>query len=89
MMVLAARQYVKAWEQEMRASYNAAAWYLTREYWQLSVELQPGLAAARRRQLVESLTAPLTSDQVEGGVKAGLIARLFQILLTARLRLGN
>ena len=53
MMVLAARQYVRAWEQEMRANYNAAAWYLAREYWSLSANLQPELSPGRRRQLVD------------------------------------
>ncbi len=85
LMVLAARQYVKAWEEEMKANYNAAAWYLTREYWDLSVDLQPDLPMMARRQLVENLVAPLRDDHLEGIVKAGLIVCLFQMLLLARL----
>jgi hypothetical protein len=87
MMVLAARQYVKAWEVEMRADYNAAAWYLAQEYWGLSVDLQPELAPARRRKLVDQLFTPFLDEQVEGIVKVGLIARLFQILLLARFQI--
>lgn len=87
LMVLAARQYVKAWEEEMRASYNAAAWYLSHEYWELSTRLRPDLSLQDRRQLVDRLLVPVQDDQLEGLVKAGLIVRLFQVLLLARLKL--
>jgi hypothetical protein len=83
-MVLAARQYVKAWEEEMDASYNAAAWYLTQEYWDLSSDLKPDLSAAKRRILIDRLAISLHDAEVDGIVKAGLIVRLFQLLLLAR-----
>lgn len=89
MMVLAARQYVKAWEEEMKASYHSAAWYLSQEYWSLSAELRPDLPAEARQRLIEDLVAPIQAHDVEGMVKAGLIVRLFQLLLFARLRFGN
>lgn len=85
LMVLAARQYVKAWEEEMDATYNAAAWYLTQEYWNLSSDLKPELSAAKRRILIDRLAVSLQDSEVEGIVKAGLIVRLFQLLLLARL----
>ena len=88
MMVLAARQYVRAWEEEMRANYNAAAWYLAQEYWSLSSDLQPELSPGKRRDLVEQLFAPVTADHVDGTVKAGLLVRLFQVLLVARLQMA-
>ena len=84
LMVLAARQYVKAWEEEMDATYNAAAWYLTQEYWNLSTDLKPNLPSAKRRILIDHLALSLQDSEVEGVVKAGLIVRLFQILLLAR-----
>jgi hypothetical protein len=87
MMVLAARQYVKAWEEGMRANYNAAAWYLAQEYWSLSADLQPALSAGKRRELVEQLFAPVASAEVDGTLKAGLLVRLFQVLLVARLQM--
>lgn len=89
MMVLAARQYVKAWEEEMQSDYNAAAWYLAQEYWRLSADLQPDLAPARRRELIDQLFGPFPDKEVDGTVKAGLIARLFQILLVARLQIDS
>ena len=87
LMVLAARQYVKAWEEEMKAGYRTATWYLSQEYWELSVELRPDLPLHQRRQLVDQLIEPVQDNQLEGIVKAGLIVRLFQVLLLARLAL--
>jgi hypothetical protein len=89
MMVLAARQYVKAWEQEMEASYNSAVWYLSQEYWKLSVLLRPELAPEVRQALIKDLIESIQADNVAGTVKAGVIVRLFQLLLFARLRLGG
>ena len=88
-MVLAARQYVKAWEEEMRSEYNAATWFLAQEYWRLSHDLQPALTPAKRRALVDQLFEPFAGDEMDGTVKAGLIARLFQVLLIARLRMDS
>jgi len=87
MMLLAARQYVKAWDEELRSDYNAASWYLAQEYWRLSCDLQPELTPAKRRELVDQLFGPIVDDQVDGMAKVGLIVRLFQILLVARLRM--
>lgn len=89
MMVLAARQYVKAWEEEMQADYNAAAWYLAQEYWHLSIDMQPQLKPADRRALIDQLFGPFSDQQVDGTVKAALIARLFQLLLVARLQIDS
>lgn len=86
LMVLAARQYVKAWEEEMKASYHAAAWNLSQEYWLLSNHLQPDLAPQRRKLLIQELVSPVENDQLQGLVKAGLIVRLYQILLLIWLR---
>ncbi len=85
MMVLAARQYVKAWEAEMHSDYNEAIWFLAPEFWRLSVDLQPGLAPGQRRRLIEQLFAPFSDELLDRMVKAGLIIRLFQVLLVARL----
>lgn len=81
LMILAARQYVKGWEQEMNANYNAAAWYLSQEYWNLSLHLQPELPPTTRRQLVDHLMSPILNRDVDGVVRAGLTVRFFQVLL--------
>lgn len=91
LMVLAARQYVRAWEGEMDATYRQAAWHLYEALWDLSNEMQsgqmglPGLPAGQRRQLIDTLLAPLNDEQVSGTVKAALIARLYQIVIVVRL----
>jgi hypothetical protein len=89
MMVLAARQYVKAWEQEMKASYNSAAWHLSQEYWKLSALLRPELTSEVRQALIKDLIEPIQDDNVEGIVRAGVIVRLFQLLLFAQLHIGG
>lgn len=88
LMVLAARQYVKAWEEEMTASFTAAAWYLYGEFWQLSLDLQPELSGETRNALVEQLIAPLLSDEVSGTVKAAIIVHFYQLLLLAHFKAG-
>jgi hypothetical protein len=89
LMVLAARQYVKAWEEELKASYSAAAWYLSEEFWRLSVELKPDLPNAQRRRLIARLEATLRDEEVEGIVRAAHIVLCFQLLLFVRLQLGG
>ncbi len=85
LMILAARQYVKAWENEMSSDFNEAAWFLYRQYWQLSAEMQPDLARDERRRLVDELLAPVHDPDVNGTAKAALLGRLFQLLLLANL----
>lgn len=85
LMILAARQYVNAWENEMTADINQAAWFLYRHYWQLSAKMQPEMEAEERRTLVEKLLAPVHDTETSGTAKAALLGRLFQILLMAAL----
>jgi hypothetical protein len=85
LMVLAARQYVKAWEGEMTAVYHATAWVLYEALWRLSEMTQPTMNTTDRRQLIEKSLAPLRDEAVTGTIKAVLIGRLFQILLLAHL----
>lgn len=87
LMVMAARQYVKAWEGEMSALYRAAAWNLYHGLWQISLLLKPELAADVRRAHLEDLLSPLHDENTSGTVKAALIARLYQLLLLTHLRL--
>lgn len=86
LMVMAARQYVKAWEEEMAALYRAAAWNLYRALWQVSLALKPELAPDARRAHLEELLAPLQDEQTPGSASAVLIARLYQFLLLIHLR---
>jgi hypothetical protein len=84
LMVMAARQYVRAWEQEMSAVYTAAAWHLFRELWHVSAALQPALPAAERKRLLDDLLAPVLDEKVGGAQRAILATRLYQLLLLAQ-----
>ncbi len=85
LMVLAARQYVKAWEEELRAAYLTAAWTLREALWTLSSQLQPEIDTAHRLRLIDDLLSPLRQPNVRGAAKAALIVRLFQLLLLLQL----
>ena len=85
LMVMAARQYVKAWEGELSALYRSAAWNLHHHLWQLSLALRPELAHGTRRSHLEQLLVPLREEKTGGTVKAVLIARLYQLLLLTHL----
>ena len=81
LMVMAARQYVKAWEGELAALYRSAAWDLYQMIWKLSLALRPEMSADSRRAHLDSLLMPLQDENTGGTVKAILVARLYQILL--------
>jgi hypothetical protein len=71
MMVMAARQYVKAWEEEMEAAFSAAAWSLSDSF------------CEERRTLVDTLVAPIRSEELNAPSMAALIVRYHQLLLLA------
>jgi len=85
LMVLASRQYVKAFKTEMGTIYQTAAWFLFDALWQLSTQTQPELSPAARRQRLDDLLAPIHDNATPETAKIVLVGRLFQILLLAHL----
>jgi len=85
LMVLASRQYVKAFEVETAALFESAAWRLHHDLWRLSQISQPELATRERLRAIEELLAPLNDDKISSTAKALLINYLFQIVLLAHL----
>ena len=81
LLIIASRQYVKAVEEELRAVYQAAAWDLFDELWQVSALMQPELPAGQRRNMLDQLLAPLHDPDMPGTAKALLIGRMYQLLL--------
>ena len=77
-------QHVKAWEREFASVHEEAVWHLYRLLWQLSGEAQPDLPFARRRALIDSLLAPVRSDQLAAGARVAVVIRLLQVLLAIR-----
>jgi hypothetical protein len=89
LMVLASRQYIKAWAQETELVHRRAAWYLFGALWRLSVECQPDLGAEQRQALIQALLAPSLEAETPVSAKIALLGRLFQVLLlTYVLRAG-
>jgi hypothetical protein len=87
LMVTAARQYVKAWEGEMAAVHEQAAWKVQQAFWDVSQALRPQLDPAERRQYLDQLIAPLYNNNLNSTLRAILLIRFFQVLLLARLYL--
>jgi hypothetical protein len=89
LMVLASRQYIKAWAQETELVHRRAAWYLFGALWRLSMECQPDLAAEQRQALIQALLVPSLEAETPVPAKIALLGRLFQVLLlTYVLRAG-
>jgi hypothetical protein len=85
LMVLASRQYVKAWSREMRPIHMGAIWFLRGELWRLSVVGRPDLSVEERVILVDGLLAPALDDDTADEVRVALLGRLFQVLLVIHL----
>ncbi len=81
LMVLASRQYIKAWEQELKSVHRRAAWTLYGVLWDLSRQFQPDLADSERRALIEATLAPALHDDTPSEAKMLLLLRLFQVVL--------
>jgi hypothetical protein len=87
LMITAARQYVKAWEGEMAAVHEQAAWKIQQAFWRISKALRPQLDPAERREYLDQLIAPLYNNDLNSTLRAILLIRFFQVLLLARLYL--
>jgi hypothetical protein len=85
LMVLASRQYVKAWDREMRPIHMRAIWFLRGELWRLSVQGQPDLPVEERVELVDGLLAPALDRATADQTSLALLGRLFQVLLIIHL----
>lgn len=85
LMVLASRQYVKAWGREMGPIHMRAVWFLRAELWRLSVAGRPDVRAEERVALVDGLLAPALGGDAADEVCFTLLGRLFQILLIIHL----
>jgi hypothetical protein len=85
LMVLASRQYVRAWGREMKPIHMRAIWFLRADLWRLSVAGRPDIGAKERAALVDGLLAPALESDATDEVCLALLGRLFQILLIIHL----
>ena len=80
-MVVASRQYIKAWEQELRSLHRQVAWTLYGVLWSMSTQYQHNMTANERRALIETTLAPALDDDTPIETKTLLVLRLFQSVL--------
>jgi hypothetical protein len=85
LMVLASRQYVRGWQSELHSVHSQATWFLARELWQISADMQPGLPAGERWAHIDRLLAPARDPDTRNEVKAVFLGWLFQIVLLRKL----
>jgi hypothetical protein len=85
LMVLASRQYVKAWGRETRPIHMRATWFLRGELWRLSVRKRPDMPLEERAALVDGLLGPALDGDTPDEVHLALLGRLFQVLLVIHL----
>jgi hypothetical protein len=83
LMVVASRQYVKAWEEEARLIHREASWHVREALWRLTEDFQTDLTSEQRLALIRRLLSPLQQEDLAETVKVLLIGRLYQVLLLA------
>lgn len=81
LMVLASRQYVRAFNREVDALHRQTAWQIRAHLWRFSAARRPAMSGQQRAALVDGLLAPVFEAQTSSEVKAALLGRLFQVLL--------
>ncbi len=81
MIVLASRQYIKAWDHEMQGVHHQAAWFLYDAWWRISRRAQPELPPDKRQALVDELIRPAMDKDRSPQTRMALLIRLFQTAL--------
>ena len=81
LMVLASRQYVKAYNRDLDSMHRQSAWRVRSHLWRLSAANRPELADETRTALVDALLAPVLEEDNPSELRAILLGRLFQVLL--------
>lgn len=85
LMVLASRQYVKAFNRELEAFYQQVAWQLRAHLWRFSAAGRPELTPSERAALIDSLLAAVFDKEAPGHAKPVVLGCLFQVLLLGSL----
>lgn len=81
LMVLASRQYVKAYRRELEALHRQAAWRARAHLWRFSRSRRPNLSPENRNVLVDAYLLPVFNNSIPGEVKSILLGLLFQVLI--------
>jgi hypothetical protein len=81
LMMLASRQYIKAFDRELGAFYRQVAWQLRAHLWRFSARNRPGLTPAQRTSLIDALFISLLDGKTPGEAKSIVLGFLFQVSL--------
>src|SRR5437867_1186428 len=81
LMVLASRQYIKAYNCELDALHKQAAWKARAHLWRLSARKRPELTPGERTLMVDGLLAPLFHKDTPLEAKPILLGTFFQVLI--------
>jgi len=81
LMVLASRQYVKAFNRDLDAFYQQVAWQLRAHLWRFSAARRPGLTPPERAHLIDSLFASILDKEPQSDATPVVLGCLFQVLL--------
>lgn len=81
LMLLASRQYIKAWEQELKLVQRRTAWDLYSILWKLSRQFQPEMETGKRQALIETTLASALDEDTPFETRMLTLLRLFQVAL--------
>jgi hypothetical protein len=81
LMVLASRQYIKAWEKELEAVHRRAAWTLYGVLWDVSCHYQPQMPEDERQAVIEAALEPALDEDTPFEMQMLLLLRFFQSLV--------
>lgn len=74
----------QAWEIEAGLVYDAFAWFLYEELWDISLRVRPALTDDERRARLDDVIDPLLDPNVPDHVRATLVVDVFRSVLAAR-----
>jgi len=83
--ISSAAKHVQAWEMEASLMYYDVAWYLYGELWEVSEATRPKLSLEERQAYINQLLNPVVNSDESDVTKSMLLARLFQVVLAARM----
>jgi hypothetical protein len=81
LMVLASRQYIKAFDRDLEAFFLQVAWQLRAHLWRFSAARRPELTPEDRATLIDALLASILDTKTPSGAKPIVLGCLFQVLL--------
>lgn len=83
LMVMASRQYVKAFHRDLESFCRQITWQLRAHLWRFSAARRPDIPPQDRASMIEALFSPIVASEASNAAKPLFLGLLFQILLLA------